>query len=297
MPLGLDVSQLMHEYFIPPQMKPEELVDVYGAADQKPYFFKAVQVVSDEPTIARLEQAEAKRFAERLTAIIESDKQRTAWAEADRRGQLDAAAKQARELDEARRAEIQPHWLRWENPRHDGRSAGSKTGRRPDHRRTGRAMGSQNQAADAGLVRQPPAVHRGTPSRQRPDHVSRQRPVGDARSGWNTLALTPAALMYDRLVCSSPWRRRTGQRPGRTASAMHSKPATKTPTRGRCQAWSARDHATFVRYVGGAHPNRHQPWPCCGGVPWSHCPLSNMTVLPRTFARSGARVGDVALRV
>lgn len=170
-PFQLDFGSLVHEWFQVEQTSREELQDLYA----QPWFFKTAVAELNDAALAKAEAA--------LTAKIAGEREELARLDAELT-KLPPDAPQRTEL-ETRRGRLAPHWLRWEPP-----SRGQEAALAPEE--AAKRMRPQTLAAFGN----------GTPYM-----VARR--YGNGRTvlaasgfslGWNTLALTNAMLVYDRIV-------------------------------------------------------------------------------------------------
>ncbi|MCE9548467.1 MAG: VWA domain-containing protein [Planctomycetia bacterium] len=196
-PLRLDVDRLTHDYFLPPQMTRDELKMIYS----KPLFFKSIGVDADDPVRNKVVQNEAKRLTKNLTTLVESDRRQKHWAEQETRGTLDAAARSERQLDEARRAEIEPHWLRWENARTEDPLAQRPAAGESIDTLANRLAEKTRPEPIAWFDNGRPYIVERQVGRGRITLVA-SGVFGDWGNGWNTLGTDgdPAMLLYDRLL-------------------------------------------------------------------------------------------------
>jgi len=191
-PLRLNVDHMANSFF-PPQMSLDELRPIYA----RPMFFKVVKVVADDETRQKLVADEARRLAGKLTAAIADEKARKSSAESERK----PAETKAQELEIARKAELRPTWLAWQNARRADPLA-----QRPGNDETVETLAARlaedtkpelTALFDNGL---PWIVQRNVGR----GHITllASGVYGDWSSGWNTMGLGADALIYDRLLRS-----------------------------------------------------------------------------------------------
>ncbi|MCE9555675.1 MAG: BatA domain-containing protein [Planctomycetes bacterium] len=193
-PLHLNVDQMANNFY-PPQMSLEELRPIYA----KPMFFKVVKVQADDEIRQQLVKDEAKRLTERLTAVIAEEKVKKSSAESEKPAPKDAKERDARDLEAARRAELRPTWLTWQNPRQADplaqRPGNDETVEKLAARLAENTKPETTALFDNGL---PWIVERNVGR----GHITMLASgvYGDWAAGWNTLGLGADALLYDRLL-------------------------------------------------------------------------------------------------
>ncbi|MEN6662863.1 MAG: BatA domain-containing protein [Phycisphaerae bacterium] len=189
-------DSLIGDYFHIPSASTETLRDLYAGA-AGPYFFKAVVAKVESADLDKAIAAQAKRTAENLKFLIETD----SWANEDRAGGLTDKQRADRLRDKQRRSDIQPRWLTWARQR-----VGDPMDRRPA---AGQSV--EQLAKDLADKTRPRVLARygnGVPSLvQRSVGLGNivmftSGTLGSWDGGWNTVGLDDAVIVYDRILRS-----------------------------------------------------------------------------------------------
>ena len=180
-PFQLDLSSLVHDYFLLEDTPREELEDLY----RLPYFFKAVEADVSEATVEEIVRRETARLEKDRAALADADRRLAELADREAKGTAGEGERQERAQLEKARGETRPRWLLWSQAEE----------------------GSESSApAAAELAERTRPRVRGTFTNQVPFLV--ERDVGRGRvlfvsSGvfrqWNTLTSTNAVLIFDRI--------------------------------------------------------------------------------------------------
>jgi len=108
-PFQLDVSTLVHEYFVLEQASREELEELY----RLPFFFQAVEADASPATIERLVANVARQRNADRQRLAEVEKRLAELATDEARGTLSEAQRQEQARLAAEREELRPQWLAW----------------------------------------------------------------------------------------------------------------------------------------------------------------------------------------
>lgn len=180
-PFQLDVSTLVHEYFVLEQTSREELEELY----RLPFFFQAVEADASPATIERLVANVARQRNADRQRLAEIEKRLADLATDEARGTFGEAQRQEQARLARQREELRPEWLVW-----------------------ARGRGQAGQAED------PPDLQA---QAERPHVLGRytnglpfliERRLGQGRvlfvttgvfRQWNTLTATNAAVLFDRI--------------------------------------------------------------------------------------------------
>jgi len=180
-PFQLDFETMVHGYFLVEGTTREELRDLYGL----PFFFKAVAADVGDGVQATLIAATVRQIGERRSGLDEIDQSLARLSDRQSRNDLSAADRaQWMEL-QRQRSQIEPDWLLWTNPA-DSTNGGP----------------SAEDAAEASRLSVLAKFDNGLP-------FLIHRSIGNGEvllicsgvcSSWNTLSLTNAVLVYDRIL-------------------------------------------------------------------------------------------------
>lgn len=108
-PFQLDVSTLVHEYFLLEQASREELEELY----RLPFFFQAVEAEAGPEVIERLVANVARRRRADAERLAELDQRLAELAAAEVRGMSSEAQRQEQARCLRQREELRPEWLVW----------------------------------------------------------------------------------------------------------------------------------------------------------------------------------------
>ncbi|MDX1946363.1 MAG: BatA domain-containing protein [Pirellulaceae bacterium] len=185
------------DYFELASTSEAELRDLYGA----PFFFKSVQIDASPETRAATLEAEIKRLDEELTWLAAARERREELAVKEGQGTLTETERQALIDDAAKLRELRPQWLTWAAAADFGTAADEPL---PTD------SASRARALDLLARKNDPRILASFELAGRPPYlVSRRIGLGEVifsasglASSWNTLATTPAVVMYDRILRS-----------------------------------------------------------------------------------------------
>lgn len=180
-PFQLDVSTLVHEYFVLEQASREELEELY----RLPFFFQAVEADASSEVLDRVVanvERQCRSVQERLAVI---DKRLAELAAEEARGTSGEAQRQEQARLARQREELRPEWLIWAR----GRMAGSDTDSSPQ----AQAQAERPQVLARYTNGLPFLIERRL-GRGRVLFVT----TGVFRQ-WNTLTATNAAVLFDRI--------------------------------------------------------------------------------------------------
>ncbi len=176
-PFQIDFDSLHHDYFLLEQTSREDLRDLY----QAPLFFKAIDSDPSESVKQQVVRAMIEKIEKDRKALAEIDQQLQKLAEKGARGSSGAADAGKREQLLQARAELKPQWLSWANYQRQDEDVAS----RPDLLRPEVLASFDNQV---------PFMIQRKIGRGRVLFVS----TGVLQE-WNTLAVTHAMLIFDRI--------------------------------------------------------------------------------------------------
>lgn len=181
-PFQLDVSTLVHEYFLLEQAPREELEELY----RLPFFFQAVEADASPEAIERLVANVGRRRRAEQERLAEIDKRLAELAAEEARGTSTEAHRQEQARWMRQREELRPEWLVWARGREE------------------RGQGESSPEAQAQAER-PQVLGRYTNGL--PFMIERR--LGQGRvlfvttgvfRQWNTLTATNAAVIFDRIL-------------------------------------------------------------------------------------------------
>lgn len=179
----LDTRSMQHDFFLIEGETPDALDDLYRG----PIFFKAAVADVSEATLDASVKSLQQRIVEQREFLKQSDERRKVWDDKERQGTFSEADASERRVDDDRRTDAAPTWLKWQ----DSDAILKLAELSPEELAT--------QSRPRVLARYAPNGH--------PFLVERR--VGAGRvyflssglySSWNTLTSTNAILMFDRML-------------------------------------------------------------------------------------------------
>lgn len=179
----LDTRSMQHDFFLVEGEPAEALDDLYRG----PVFFKAAVADVADATLDAAVTNYQKQIEEHREFLKASDERRKVWEEKERQGTFSEADAAERRVDDERRVDAQPTWVKWQDP-----DAALK-------------LNEQTPAAIAAQSR-PRVLARYTPNGH-PFLIERLLGTGRVYflstglySSWNNLTATNAILMFDRML-------------------------------------------------------------------------------------------------
>jgi len=179
----LDTRSMQHDFFLVEGETAEALDDLY----RSPIFFKAVVADVAEVTIEAAISAYKQHLMEQREFVNASDERRRAWDEKERQGTFTETDAAERRIDDDRRTDAAPTWLKWQD--------------------ADAMLKLAEQSADELAQQSRPRVLARYAPNGHPFLVERR--LGGGRvyflssglySSWNTLTTTNAILMFDRML-------------------------------------------------------------------------------------------------
>lgn len=176
----LDFDSLVHDYFLVEGTSQEELQDLF----RLPYFFKAVDAKVSDDVQASIVAAAGKELDERRRSLAEIDQQLASLDKSGANERLGAAGRAQWDDLQRQRARLDPDWLLWSNGE-----------RREDVRDAAETPERLKAKVLARYTNGLPFMIERRMGRGQVVLIT----TGLSRS-WNTLAITDAVLIYDRLL-------------------------------------------------------------------------------------------------